>query len=158
MHTYPHVHTPFTHPTHHSHIPHTHPHVHTPLTHSHTADGEAEEIDKNLKQIKDDSREETVQSLLPSFETVVDGGDTTPQKTVSNGDGDGDREDIESMDLGLSKGNTADADRTHDDEWNDGLGGNEINNDEKNSFVKQPAGGGQQPVEHLPSKKPPDGK
>jgi len=113
---------------------HIYKHSPPPLTHSHTADGEAEEIDKNLKQIKDNSREETVQSLLPSSERVVDGGDTTPQKTVSNGDGDGDREDFENMNPNLSKGNIADADRTHGDEWNNGLGGNEFNNDIKNSF------------------------
>ena len=108
--------------------------------HSHTADDEAEEIDKSLKQIKDNSREETVQPLLPTSERVVDDGDTTPPKTVSNGDGDGDREDFENMDPDLSKENVEDADRTHDGEWNNGWRGNEFNNDKKNRFGKQSAG------------------
>jgi len=141
-----------------------------------------------LKQIKDASREETVQ---PSSERVVDGGDTTPPKIVSNGDGDGDREDLENMDVHLSKQNVADterdeigdgdpdtelakefgnmdpdlskenvedADRIHDDDWNDGLGGNEINNDKKNSFGKQSAGGGQPQGGQRPAERLPSKK
>ena len=99
--------------THHSHIPHTHPHVHTPLTHTThtlTADGEVEEIDKKMKQIKDTSREETVQPLLPTSEPVVDGGDTTPPKTVGNsGKGDGDS-DADLANPDLSKENIPDTD------------------------------------------------